>query len=69
VQESSLISVQKILKKVDNTYNPYYYMKKYGRLAQGLERLRDMQKASGSIPLSPSVKEKRLVFYIYNIDV
>jgi hypothetical protein len=69
VQESSLISVQKILKKVDNTYNTYYYMKKYGRLAQGLERLRDMQKASGSIPLSPSVKEKRLVFYIYNIDV
>ncbi len=32
-----------------------------GRLAQGLERLRDMQEASGSIPLSPSVKEKRLV--------
>ena len=35
-----------------------------GRLAQGLERLRDMQEASGPIPLSPILKRKRLGLYI-----
>lgn len=38
-----------------------------GRLAQGLERLRDMQEVSGSIPLSPNVKRKKIRFkYIIN---